>query len=261
MKYRRSYNTLTVLPDGKVLTTGGQNAHRRRRRDDRRAAGRDVGSGHGHVDDDGLEPPAAPVPLVGGPAARRPRPAGRRRRLRQRQERAAAARSTPRRTSSRARARPSPPRRTSVHYGQSFTRRHAGRQPDHQGLAGPHGLRHAQRRHGPALHGPVDDDGLGRRSAISGPANANVAPPGYYMVFLVDDQGVPSMGQIVQVDAVRRHAAADAPVTAWPPRTQADGANLSWSASSDNEGGRRVPRLPLDDRRLHAQRGQPRSPA
>jgi hypothetical protein len=34
---------------------------------------------------------------------------------------------------------------------------------------------------------------------VDGPANANIAPPGWYMVFLVDDQGVPSVGSIVQV--------------------------------------------------------------
>ena len=87
MKYRRSYNTLTVLPDGKVLSTGGQRGTDGVDETHRRAARRDVGSGHRHVEDDGLEPPSAPVPLVGAAAARRPRPARRRRRVRHRQER------------------------------------------------------------------------------------------------------------------------------------------------------------------------------
>lgn len=31
------------------------------------------------------------------------------------------------------------------------------------------------------------------------PANANIAPPGYYMLFVVDDQGVPSVASMIQV--------------------------------------------------------------
>lgn len=34
---------------------------------------------------------------------------------------------------------------------------------------------------------------------ITAPANANLAPPGFYMLFLVDTNGVPSVGSVVQV--------------------------------------------------------------
>jgi hypothetical protein len=34
---------------------------------------------------------------------------------------------------------------------------------------------------------------------IAAPANANIAPPGHYMLFLVNGNGVPSMGSIVQL--------------------------------------------------------------
>ena len=40
----------------------------------------------------------------------------------------------------------------------------------------------------------------------AGRPNANVAPPGMYMVFLIDDQGVPSVGKIVKVERGGRHA-------------------------------------------------------
>jgi hypothetical protein len=36
---------------------------------------------------------------------------------------------------------------------------------------------------------------------ITAPANANRAPPGFYMLFLVDANGVPSAGSIVQLGA------------------------------------------------------------
>ncbi len=35
--------------------------------------------------------------------------------------------------------------------------------------------------------------------SVRAPANANLAPPGYYMVFIIDDEGVPSEAQIVRI--------------------------------------------------------------
>jgi Domain of unknown function (DUF1929) len=34
---------------------------------------------------------------------------------------------------------------------------------------------------------------------FNAPANANLAPPGYYLLFVIDSEGVPSYGKIVQV--------------------------------------------------------------
>ena len=34
---------------------------------------------------------------------------------------------------------------------------------------------------------------------VQSPANANVAPPGYYMLFIVDTNGVPSVAPFVKV--------------------------------------------------------------
>jgi hypothetical protein len=36
---------------------------------------------------------------------------------------------------------------------------------------------------------------------VTAPANANLCPPGHYMLFLVDDQGVPSVGHIARISA------------------------------------------------------------
>ena len=35
---------------------------------------------------------------------------------------------------------------------------------------------------------------------IRAPRNGNVAPPGYYMLFVVNGKGVPSLGKFVRVD-------------------------------------------------------------
>ncbi len=39
----------------------------------------------------------------------------------------------------------------------------------------------------------------GSTLTISSPANRNIAPPGHYLLFLVNDEGVPSTGQMIQV--------------------------------------------------------------
>ncbi|MEA2330360.1 MAG: hypothetical protein QOH58_498 [Thermoleophilaceae bacterium] len=58
---------------------------------------------------------------------------------------------------------------------------------------------------------------LTRRSGcvdISAPSNANAAPPGYYMLFLLNDQGVPSVAKFVRL---RADGAAPAACNAPPP--------------------------------------------
>jgi hypothetical protein len=34
--------------------------------------------------------------------------------------------------------------------------------------------------------------------SVTAPANANLAPPGYYMLFIVDNAGVPSVSAMVR---------------------------------------------------------------
>jgi hypothetical protein len=36
---------------------------------------------------------------------------------------------------------------------------------------------------------------------VTAPRNNNVAPPGYYQLFLVNDAGVPSVGRMVRITA------------------------------------------------------------
>ncbi|MCI0682547.1 MAG: Ig-like domain-containing protein [Gemmataceae bacterium] len=71
---------------------------------------------------------------------------------------------------------------------------------------------------------------------IDAPANSNLAPPGYYMLFLVNGDGVPSVAPIVRLPAPTEDAE---PPTAPGGFTANDGigqATLSWSPSTDNVG-------------------------
>ena len=73
---------------------------------------------------------------------------------------------------------------------------------------------------------------------VDGPPNANIAPPGWYMVFLNDDRGVPSVGSIVQVPVPS--ASGDTTPPSAPGNLtatgQLNGVKLNWSASTDNTG-------------------------
>ena len=72
---------------------------------------------------------------------------------------------------------------------------------------------------------------------IQAPANGNTAPPGYYMLFLVDTNGVPSVAPIVRISS----GPADTQPPTAPTNLAATAAssvqiNLSWTASTDNVG-------------------------
>jgi hypothetical protein len=70
---------------------------------------------------------------------------------------------------------------------------------------------------------------------IQAPANANLAPPGHYMLFVVNGSGVPSVASIVRFPSpAEDHEAPSTPtLTVTPGISRAD---LAWSASSDNTG-------------------------
>ena len=61
------------------------------------------------------------------------------------------------------------------------------------------GVGHAQRRCRPALH-PADVHAQRHGTlTLDAPANPNSAPPGYYMLWIVDTNGVPSVSTQVQL--------------------------------------------------------------
>jgi uncharacterized repeat protein (TIGR01451 family) len=71
---------------------------------------------------------------------------------------------------------------------------------------------------------------------VNAPADGNTAPPGNYMLFLVDNQGIPSVAAMVRLPAAGNDAQPpSAPATLTAP-VSGGSVNLSWSASIDNVG-------------------------
>ena len=74
---------------------------------------------------------------------------------------------------------------------------------------------------------------------IVAPSNVNLCPPGYYMLFILNSSGVPSVAKFVRIDA------ATVAVPATPSSLAATAAsssqiNLSWADNSNNEDGFRI---------------------
>lgn len=72
--------------------------------------------------------------------------------------------------------------------------------------------------------------------SIDAPANANLAPPGYYMLFILNGNGVPSVARFVRLPS----PAEDAQAPAAPADLAAQGGigavSLTWTAATDNTG-------------------------
>ena len=71
---------------------------------------------------------------------------------------------------------------------------------------------------------------------LQSPSNANVAPPGMYMVFLLDDNGVPSVAHTVKVEQTTDTAAPSKPGGVSVTRLSASSQRVGWSPSTDNVG-------------------------
>jgi len=76
----------------------------------------------------------------------------------------------------------------------------------------------------------------GNQLSITAPANANVAPPGYYMLYAISTNGVPSQASFVRLP----EAGGDNVAPSAPSNLAAIGAlgrvDLSWTSATDNVG-------------------------
>jgi hypothetical protein len=72
---------------------------------------------------------------------------------------------------------------------------------------------------------------------VQAPTDYNLAPPGYYMMFLIDSSGVPSVARFVQLVRTTDSQAPSTSVTAPAPGATVSGTSVTLSASaSDNVG-------------------------
>lgn len=80
----------------------------------------------------------------------------------------------------------------------------------------------------------------GSTITATSPPNGNTAPPGYYMLFAVDSQGVPSVAEWVRVGGGSAPPVVDTVAPSVPGNVSAVGAagkvDVSWSPSTDNVG-------------------------
>jgi hypothetical protein len=77
----------------------------------------------------------------------------------------------------------------------------------------------------------------GNQLRISSPADANMAPPGYYMLFLVNSNGVPSVAKMVQIGSAGSITDTTAPqvrLTAPLGSATVSGSNVTLQAAADD---------------------------
>jgi Domain of unknown function (DUF1929) len=77
---------------------------------------------------------------------------------------------------------------------------------------------------------------------VTAPGAANQAPPGYYMLFILNGNGVPSEAKFVRVDAAGTPTPPAAPTNLRATALSSSQINLSWTDNSTNEGGLKIER-------------------
>jgi galactose oxidase-like protein/fibronectin type III domain protein/glyoxal oxidase-like protein len=78
---------------------------------------------------------------------------------------------------------------------------------------------------------------------VTAPSNPNLCPPGHYMLFILDGNGVPSVAKIVQI-TVASTASPSAPTNLTASTVSATRIDLKWTDTSNNEDGFKIERSP-----------------
>jgi hypothetical protein len=78
---------------------------------------------------------------------------------------------------------------------------------------------------------------------VTAPANANLCPPGHYMLFILDGNGVPSVAKIIQISSAAIPALS-APTDLSAAAVSKTQINLTWLDTSGNEDGFKIEGAP-----------------
>jgi predicted phage tail protein len=82
------------------------------------------------------------------------------------------------------------------------------------------------------------------RLTITPPSVGEIAPPGHYMLFLLNGAGVPSVASIVRLSADIVPSPPTAPATLTANAASSSQINLSWTDNASDESGFRIERSP-----------------
>ncbi len=75
---------------------------------------------------------------------------------------------------------------------------------------------------------------------VTAPSNANLCPPGHYMLFILNGVGVPSVAKILRVTPASSSSVPNAPSNLSATAVSSSRINLSWQDNSDNESGFKI---------------------
>ncbi len=81
---------------------------------------------------------------------------------------------------------------------------------------------------------PLSFTGSAAELTVTAPPNANIAPPGYYMLFVVNSSGVPSVARFVRFPAPSEDTAPPTPPSSLTAAGGLAKIDLAWGASTDN---------------------------
>ena len=83
---------------------------------------------------------------------------------------------------------------------------------------------------------PLTFRSIGGNLEVDSPANPNLAPPGYYMLFIVDQVGVPSVSTMVRLPATNEDQQPPSSPGTLSATSGLGRADLSWGAATDDTG-------------------------